>query len=303
MKKRKAELNITIIVPVFNGLEHTKKSMHSLFHLCRIEDLNSRFNVVVVDDGSQDNSYEWIRENYPQVLLLQGTGDLWWSGSINAGVEYALGDLNSDYIVWWNNDILPDEQYFRKLESILNNIPDKTIVGSKIFMDEKRSIIWSMGGIFNPRTGRKYMTASGFADNGKYSEPVQADWLPGMGTITPRSVYDKIGLLDQGRFPQYHGDSDFTLRAGSAGYSIKVFPELVIYNDTSHSGIRHNESFNRLILSMTSIKSNYNIKKDLLFYRKHVTSAYAYTTLIEKYFRYIGGFIKWKVLRVFGVNR
>ncbi len=109
-------------------------------------------------------------------------------------------------------------------------------------------------------------------------------------------------MLDEKSFPQYHGDSDFTFRAKKIGYKIIVNPVLKIYNDTLHSGIRHNESSKRLMQSLFSIKSNYNISKDYLFYKKHSESTIAYSVLINKYFKYIGGFIKWKLLGLIDIT-
>ena len=74
-------------------------------------------------------------------------------------------------------------------------------------------------------------------DSELLNEKIECDWLPGMGTVTHKSVYEKIGMLDEIRFPQYHGDSDFTLRAKKRGYKIIVYPDLKIYNDNRNTGI------------------------------------------------------------------
>jgi GT2 family glycosyltransferase len=160
-----------------------------------------------------------------------------------------------------------------------------------------------MGGIFNPRSGQKYLYASGLKDTNDNDQPVLADWLPGMGTIIHKSVFERIGFLDVKRFPQYHGDSDFTFRAKLEGFQIKVFPQLKIFNDTSNSGIRHNDNFKKLVDSLTSIKSNYNLKKEFLFYKLYSKGACAYWVPIKRYFKYIAGFTKWKILGLFGIVR
>ncbi len=294
---------IALLIPVFNGLDFTRKSLSSLIDDHRIGSGGSSVRIVIIDDGSTDGTAEWVSRQYPQVHIVKGNGNLWWSGGINAGVEFALDRLNADYILWWNNDIIPEKEYFTNLESILANEPADTILGSKIYMDPEKSIIWSMGGYFNPRSGKKYMFGNRTKESEEYLSPTEADWLPGMGTVTHRSVYERIGLLHDKGFPQYHGDSDFTWRAKKNGFRLWVRPELVIYNDTSNSGIRHNDSLGRLIDSMTSLRSNYNLKKDILFYRTHSESAFAYRELLVKYLKYVGGFFKWRLLSLVGIKR
>ncbi|HEY4788240.1 MAG TPA: hypothetical protein VIH57_19440, partial [Bacteroidales bacterium] len=115
-----------------------------------------------------------------------------------------------------------------------------------------------------------------------------------MGTVVHKSVIEKIGYWDQENFPQYHGDSDFTFRAKKEGFKLIVYPSLKIFNDITHTGVYHNRTFKSLKNSLKSIKSDFNLSKDILFYRKHSTCFIAYWSLFVKYFRYIGGFIKQK---------
>jgi GT2 family glycosyltransferase len=294
--------SIAIVFPVFNGLHYTKSCLHSLFSEHHIEKRNADIFLVIVDDGSTDGSYDWIKQNYPQVKLLKGNGNLWWSGGINLAIKYAMNELKCDYILSWNNDIIANSDYFDNLISILSSQDHQTIIGSKIYHVHQKNIIWSMGGLFDVKSGFKSLIGSAETDNAMYEKITECDWLPGMGTITHNSVYKMIGMLDERNFPQYHGDSDFTLRAKKNGYRVIVHPALKIFNDTRHSGIRHDKSARRLVQSLFSIKSNYNIKKDFLFYKKHTESAKAYKVLFEKYYKYIGGFIKWKLLGIIGIK-
>lgn len=290
-----------IIIPVHNGLSYTSKCLNNIYSA--IMDLGtSRIEVIVVNDGSSDNTSEWIKLNYPQTSLLQGDGNLWWSGGINMGVHHAIQNLNCDYILWWNNDILTDNKYFKNILEIIDN-QEIDIVGSKIYFADKPSLIWSMGGIFNTVTGDKYMIGMNEYDGEKFNIPQFVDWLPGMGTIIHKKVFNSIGFVDAKNFPQYHGDSDFTFRAKLAGYKLLVFPQLKIWNDKSNSGILHKNSYRSLINSLHSIKSNYHLGKDIHFYKRHVTSFRAYQTLIIKYCYYVGGFFKWKVLKTLGLSK
>jgi len=296
-------MKISIVFPIYNGIEYTQKCLRSFYDQHKLESLSASFHIVIVDDGSIDGSYSWIKNNFPQVKLVKGNGDLWWSGGMNLGIEYALNKLNTDYTLWWNNDIVASENYFENLVKILKDNNENHIVGSKINLAQNKEILWSMGGLFDPYTGKKSMIGSEEKDTGEYNKIMECDWLPGMGTVIHKSVYENIGMLDNENFPQYHGDSDFTFRAKTNGYKILVYPNLKIYNDTRHSGLKHDESFKRPTNSLFSVRSNFNIKKDFTFYRKHTKSFKAYFVLFNKYFKYLGGFFKWQVLGIMGFKR
>lgn len=297
------KFNIAILIPVHNGINYTSKCLKGLYGLIEREPVSkARFNIIVIDDGSDDGTDEMIRTEFPQTILLKGNGNLWWSGGINEGMKFAINQLNCNYLLWWNNDIFPAADYFSKLvTTLIAESPE--VAGSKIYYAHDPKLVWSMGGIFDTRNGRKFMTGMNEYDSEKFKRVYDADWLPGMGTILHSSVIEKIGMLDNLNFPQYHGDSDYTLRAKQAGYQIKVFPQLEIWNDKSNSGLLHRDSFRLLIRSLTDIKSNYHIGKDFLFYRKYATSLLAYQTILIKYCLYVGGFIKWRILSLFGLKK
>jgi len=297
------QIKIAVLIPVHNGIHFTIKCLDGLFPMISEKrGSNAEFQLIVIDDGSDDGTMEWISHHHPHTIILKGDGNLWWSGGINMGTRFALEELNYDYLLWWNNDISPAADYFNALETILIKDAPR-IAGSKIYFAHNPQVIWSMGGIFNTRNGEKFMTGMNQNDSEEFNRIYNADWLPGMGTIVHRSVVDKIGLLDDKNFPQYHGDSDFTFRAKLAGYDIKVYPQLKIWNDKSNSGLLHRDRLNLLFRSLNDIKSNYHIGKDFLFYRLYATSVLAYQTLVIKYCLYVGGFVKWRILSLLGVRK
>ncbi len=294
---------IAIIIPVFNGLNYTKECLNSLSRiLSGISSSGVDFEIIVVDDGSKDGTASWVTQNHPAVHLLYGDGTLWWSGGINKGMRYAKENLNADYFLWWNNDIQPADDYFDQLLKLIQSTSSNILIGSKIFILNENKI-WGMGGRFSPTSGRRYMYGEQQEDGDAFRKPFEVDWFPGMGTLMHRDVFDKIGLLDADNFPQYHGDSDYTFRTKKAGFTLIAFPQLVIHNDNSNSGLKHEGRSEGLYKTLTNIKSNYNLRKDIIFYRKHTNSPLAYVLLFNKYFRYIGGFYKWKFLNAFGINK
>ncbi|MBN1415983.1 MAG: glycosyltransferase family 2 protein [Bacteroidales bacterium] len=295
-------MQIAIIIPVHNRLELTKKTLFDLSD--NVKDIHEcAFPIVLVDDGSSDGTASWVAETYPAVHILQGNGNLWWSGGVNLGVKYALEELKTDYILLWNNDITVVKNYFQTLLHILKNSNNKTIIGSKILVAEKPDIVWSMGGYFDPVSGKHGMFGYFEKNDEKYEKALEVDWLAGMGTVIPGNIIEKIGYWDNINFPQYHGDSDFTYRAKRKGYSVIVHPALKIYNRTKSSGIDHSGSFKQLLRLMTDNRSKINFRKNLMFYRLYAKSYRAFLYLYWRYCLIFGGFFKWKVLEFLGVRK
>lgn len=297
------KMKLAILIPVFNNLDFTKLCLERLeVGIKRADSKLIESVIIITDDGSTDGTGEWLANNKKDVKVLQGDGNLWWSGGINLAARYALEDIKADYILWWNNDIEPDEDYFKNLYIRIQNNSDKNVIGSKIFMKGTNKV-WGYGGYFNQRNGAKGMFGNWQDDSPEFNQPKLVDWLPGMGSVFSSKVFSDVGYLDEERFPQYHGDSDYTLRAKKKGYSITVYPDLILFNDVTNSGLRHDNTFKVLRKSLTSIKSNYNIKKEWLFYKIHGDSIRTYKGFLSKFGKYIGGFFKWKILNLFGVKR
>ncbi len=293
-------IKLAIVMPVFNGLEFTRKALRNLRETTSgIPGLQCV--TIVVDDGSSDGSGDYIRKEYPECVVLTGDGNLWWSGAMNVGAQYAVNLMQADYIALWNNDILSNPEYFRELSLILDWNSNHAVIGSKIYARD--NLVWSMGGYFNPFTGKKPQLGSFAPDGPEFEKVTGVDWLPGMGTILHADVIRKIGYWDNINFPQYHGDSDFTYRAKVAGFELLVYPQLKIWNDITNTGLEHKGSFKVLMRSLKHVKSYYNIRIDIKFYRKFAKSPLAYTELLIKYGRLIGGFFKWKMLNALGIHK
>ena len=297
-------MKIALIFPIHNKLEYTKKGLTDIYSCFQPETPDSiPIDIVITDDGSTDGSYDWIKTNYPKIHLVKGDGSLWWSGGINKAVGYVLEKLEAEYILLWNNDIRPENRYFENLFKILADNEPETIICSKIYIENKNNFVLSLGGIFNPKTGKYALNGYGAKDDLSDNKPVEVDWFPGMGTCISRKIFTILGLFDEKNFPQYHGDSDFGLRARKEGFKIIAYPQLRIWNDRSNTGYSNNASFKTFIRSMFTLKSNFNISKDIRFYRRHAAGIFAYRFLIKKYFRHIGGYFKWSILQIFGFRR
>jgi len=297
---------IAFVIPVFNRLEYTQ----SCLSILKDQEKTSFFQkneifIILVNDGSTDETKEWVSTNYPEVIVLEGDGNLWYSGSLNRGFTYAMDQLACDFLLIWENDIFPEPGYFDNLQRILEEWDGNTLITSKLYYKVQPNLIFGLGGMFNKKTGQKKLIGWREEDSPDLDKVMELDWFLGHMALINRNIVSKIGLMDEVNFPQYHADIDYSLRATEHGYKNKVYPDLKLMNDTGTTGLHQikNKTFKQFFASLTSIRSNNNIKKDIIFLRIHTQGILPYLYLFKRYLIYTGSFLKWKTLAYFGVRR
>ena len=104
---------IRVVIPVHDRLALTRACLASL----RAQTFRD-FVVYIVDDGSTDGTFEALRADHPEVIVLRGNGHLWWAGATNRGVGRALREAGpSDYVLTLNNDAVAPADYLEKMVS------------------------------------------------------------------------------------------------------------------------------------------------------------------------------------------
>lgn len=198
--------------------------------------LGARDELIVVDDGSIDGTVNAIQDLSPATTVLHGDGSLWWAGATNLGVGYAL-DHGFDYVLTINDDAAPEDDFLDRLLETAGARPG-AIVGALIVFLSHPSTVWAGGGRVCFWTGKLFqhhLRNHTVADARAGDRVKTVEILPGCGVLVPTAVYRDIGLYDASRFPQYHADSEFTLRAHRRGYEILVDTAAVVANDVSQT--------------------------------------------------------------------
>lgn len=255
---------VYVVIPIKNRKEYTMKCLESF--------LNQDYpdiKVVVVDDGSDDNSREEILNKYPNVEVLKGSGDLWCMGSFAMGVDYIKPMLGeNDYILTQNQDAYFDSSFVRNLVQVAQKNPN-SIIGSINFSSKSNKVLYHdhilKGGVFRPH----------IIDGDVPEVITNCDTLNTRGTLFPASVFKKIDNFSK-LFPHYAGDYEIACRAKKNGFNLLVSTKSVCYSwdDNKNLAVRIREkpkkSFKDLVDLFTSRRSPSNLYYSNLLVILHV---------------------------------
>jgi len=252
---------IWIVIPVHNRKEMTKACLESLIR----QDFRN-YHILVVDDGSTDGTEEMITNHFPQVCILKGDGNYFWTRATNLGVQEALKKADTqDFVLTLNNDLTADRSdYLDQLIRCATDHP-RSLIGS-ISLDsmDKEKILdggvrihWGSARFEQLESGKSYRS---LLAKGLRTQDVDA--LPGRGTLIPTEVFKDIGLYNERLLPHYAADYEFSIRAKRNGYALLINYHAVIRSDAAASGLNNAVRHLRwkdYFKSFTSIRSPNNL--------------------------------------------
>jgi GT2 family glycosyltransferase len=218
---------VMVIVLNWNGLADTLACLASLARLDYLA-----HEVVVVDNGSIDDSVATVRATYPRVTLIETGENLGYVGGNNVGLEYARA-VGADYALLLNNDTEVAPDFLRLLVEAAEADPAIGIVGPTIYYFDRPNVVWSAGGDIDWRRGRTRMIGVDEVDQGQFGHTVRpVDFVTGCALLIKMSVVERVGMLDP-RFFAYYEETEWCVRASRAGFKILHVPQAKIWHKIS----------------------------------------------------------------------
>jgi len=213
---------VEIVTPVHNRREITLQCLRSLAH---IETEGLDIHIIIVDDGSTDGTSEAVMQEFPDVEIIRGDGNLWFTEGTNVGVRAALKH-NPDYVLKINDDQVFDSNFLQFKVETAEKYP-RSIIGSllllwdvphKLFQVSPKWETWQGGWQFWDE--QTIWTIP--------KKPWNVDIIVGNCVLVPVQAIREEGLMNSKRYPNF-GDAEYTPRLKKKGWQLLIEPRARVF--------------------------------------------------------------------------
>jgi hypothetical protein len=269
---------VYISVLNWNGYKQTIRCLQSLEQLDY-----SNYQVIVVDNDSQDDSVKRIRAVFPTVRMICAETNLGYAGGNELALKEALKDSQADLFWILNNDavVRPDT-----LAALVNTYQQygEALYGSVPLVDSGESGRWytylhhweisETGSYVYQKIQNRYFdevfhsTQARFVGN-----------LSGSSLLLPMTVVKKHGFIDTSLF-MYMEDADYCFRLGQSGIKSVLVPNSQIFHNGG--GSRQDQPRVKPVILY------YQVRNRLIFRRKYLGMAAYIRSIVEHFFYAIG---------------
>lgn len=220
---------VSFITVNYNGIKHTDHLLQTIFD----QNFNFDFEVIVMDNGSQDNEFVVLQERYPLIKGAYLLENLGFAGGNNRAIEQA----NGDYLYFINNDTLLPTGAGSQIEAMIDFCVSNPQVGGlspKIMYGQPENLIQFAGSSpLSSITLRNKQVGYRELDNGQYDQIHQIPYFHGAAMFVPQKVVDQVGGLPTCYF-LYYEELDWSCTI-TKQFELYYFPQAFIYHLESAS--------------------------------------------------------------------
>ena len=220
-------IKCSVVILNWNGEELLKKFLPGVI----ANSVSEYCEVVVVDNGSSDDSVRWIKSNHPDIKLICLDKNYGFTG----GYNLAISQLNSEYSIILNSDIEIKDRWVEPLLEMLDNNSDVAAVMPKVLSQTRPEYFEYAGacGGYIDKFGfpfcRGRIISTVEKDEGQYDMPTEIFWATGAAVAIRNDLFRASGGFDEDYFAHME-EVDMCWRLKNMGYRIMVEPKSVVYH-------------------------------------------------------------------------
>lgn len=215
---------IYILLPVHNRCAVTER-----FIDCLTAQTYTNFHLLLIDDGSTDNTDQMVQAKIKNLTVLKGKGDWWWAGSLQQGINWLehRGVDDRDIVLFANDDITFDVDFLQKAVAILDNMK------ATLLLPQIRDEVTGL-----PKESGLEANLQKFTFKPAVS-PDKINCLSTRGLFMRMEDLRKIGGFHPKILPHYWSDYEFTIRAYRKGLKLCTSSVIAISVDHTQTGYRN----------------------------------------------------------------
>ena len=222
---------VSIIIPHWNGIDVITECLESLQKATY-----PNFEVIIVDNNSSDDSVNYLRKNFPKVIIFENKQNEGYAGGCNRGSEIAKGE----YILFLNNDTVHQPNWIEPLVSLLKENPRIAAVQPKLLNYYQKNLFDYAGGaggmmdifVFPFARGRIFNEQE--IDSNQYNSKETIFWSSGTAFLVRKNVFEKAGKFDE-LFFAHMEEIDLCWRFHLLGYDVSSEPNSVVHHKNAVS--------------------------------------------------------------------
>jgi GT2 family glycosyltransferase len=226
---RDAAARVAVVLVNWNGASDTLATLSSLDRVVGAEALR----VIVVDNGSADDSVARLRKERPGLEIVETGENLGFAGGNDVGIRKALEAPEVGWVLLLNTDVDVDPGFLAPLIRACDD-PDVGAAGPKIFYFDPSDRLWAAGGRLRIRETVAVELGRGKPDGPRFNRARDVTYLTTCCLLVPRDVLERVGALDPAYFINVD-DADWCRRALDAGYRLRYAPESRIWHKVAAS--------------------------------------------------------------------
>lgn len=243
---------VIVLILSYNGRDLLSEAISS-YHANEYDN----FDIVVIDNGSDDETQLFVQNNYPYVEVLRLNTNLGYSGGFNYGLEYAFNDKKADFVLVTNNDVKADVNIISELVKTAQEKKDAGFVIGKVYFYDHPNTLQSVGKLHDDRLWSMGHIGGGEVDIGRYDKVEVREWCDDIFWLIRSELYKQTGGYDT-EFQFQAEDYDWQVRAKKEGWKIYYTPEAKLWHKDSMTIGKH-----------SAFKAYYDFRNPLIVQMKH----------------------------------